>query len=44
MVEKKTKTIFFKNARPHNWLDDAKKQMEREAEVAGKAKKANSDT
>ena len=43
MVEKREKTIFFKNARPHNWLDDARKQKEKEAKVAGKAKNANSD-
>lgn len=44
MAEKSTKTIFFKNARPHNWLDDAKKQKEKEAKVASKTKIANSDT
>ena len=44
MVEKKEKTIFFKNARPHNWLDDAREQKKKkQAKVAGKAKNANSD-
>ena len=43
MAEKETKTIFFKNARPHNWLDDAKKMKEKETKVASKAKKAKSD-
>ena len=34
--------IKTEGARPHNWLDDARKRKEKEAKVAGKAKNANS--